>query len=138
MSKKTNSLLLRYGLNVFWSSSISNPNLEYRMVVFFNLLTFFFKYFNLQILKIQHNLQQIFIYVYPYKERTNFLVRYILYFEKSLLTKYFLRTVYGLQVLKKTKVILKLKQKEILSKEKKIRSYSFSLFFLIFKILILK
>lgn len=108
------------------------------MIVFLNLLTFFFKYFNFQILKIQNNLEHIFIYVYPYKERINFLVRYILYFEKSLLTKYILRAVYGLKIIKKTKMFLKLKKKDMVKKEKKIICFSYILFFLILKILILK
>ena len=83
-------------------------------------MTFFFKYFNFQILKIQNNLEKICIYVYPYKEKVSVLVRYILYFEKTLLTKYFLRTVYGLKTIKKTKLFLKLKKNEISTQEKKI------------------
>lgn len=134
MAKKTNSLLLRYGINIFWSSSISNPNLEYRIVVFFNLLTFMFKYFNFQILKIQNNLKQLYIYIFPYKERFNFLIRYILYFEKSLLTKYFFRVVYGIKIRKQTKSLFKINKK----KEKRVAIFFFTLGFLVFKILILK
>lgn len=98
----------------------------------------FFKYFNFQILKIQNNLQRISIYVYPYKAKISFLSRYILYFEKTCITKYFLRTIYGLKTIKKIKFFFKLKKKENINREKKIICFSFILFFLIIKILILK
>ena len=133
MSKKTNSLLLRYGFNVFWSSSICNPNLEYRNLLFLNLLTFFFKLFNFQILKIQYTLQNIWVYVYSYKERHKFLNRYILHLEKFLLTKYFLRTTYGFKFIKKSKLSSKIKKGK-----RKILFIFFILFFLVWKILILK
>lgn len=101
-------------------------------------MTFFFKYFNFQIIRIQHSITHIYIYVYPYKQRVNFLIRYILYYEKSLLTKYFLRTVYGVTITKKTKLKFKKNRTEIKAKEKKILFFAFSLFFLVFKMLILK
>jgi hypothetical protein len=93
-----------------------------------------FKYFNFQILKIQNNLKQLYIYIFPYKERFNFLIRYILYFEKSLLTKYFFRVVYGMKIRKQTKILFKINKK----KEKRIVTFFFTLVFLVLKILILK
>lgn len=101
-------------------------------------MTIFFKYFSFKILKIQNSLQGISIYVYPIKDRVNFLIRYVLYYEKSLLTKYFLRTIYGIKILKKQTLFLKIQMNKKKGQEKKLILFSSSLLLLIFKILILK
>lgn len=97
------------------------------------MLTFFFKNYNFKILKTQHFLKKIYIYVFPYKTRLNSLLQYILYFEKFLITKYFLRCVYGVTIIKNIKPTIKNK-----NKEPKINKCMFFLFYFTIKVLILK
>lgn len=114
MSRETNSMLLRYGINTFWSNSISSPKLLYindNLNPFFNLIL---KNYFLQPLKIQYKFNSIYLYVFFYKEeRLSFLDKFLtlnkLELSRLLLRKnYSNNTIKNINIIKKKKISLKL------------------------------
>lgn len=96
MSRETNSLLLRYNINKFWSSSLNIAKLQYANFLYEQLLLFVLSNCFLQVLKIQYNLKIINIYVFHFKyDRFNFFYKY-LKIKKNFSTKLKNRINYGL------------------------------------------
>ena len=101
MSKVTNSILLRYGINHFWSSSLNNIT---SFNFFLQLQSFFpiyLKNYFFNILKIHYTPLSICIYIYYFKEdRYSFLYKF-LKLKKIILNKLLLRKYYSLFSYKK-------------------------------------
>lgn len=97
MSRETNSLLLRYGINIFWSSSLFFPQnffLTLQLNSFFGLVlrNYFFS-----TLKIQYISNFIILYVFYYKEeRFSFIFKF-LKLANIQVTKLVLRKNYSLK-----------------------------------------
>lgn len=78
MSRVTNSVLLRYGINTFWSSwrlSLNSVNSSLQLNVFFSL---FLRNYFFRVLKIQYTRVNILIYVFYLREdKFSFLYKYL-------------------------------------------------------------
>ena len=108
MSRETNSILLRYNINKFWSSSLVIQKLQYINILYENLLYFVLSNLFLDILKIQYNFRFINIYIFYFKyDKFNFFYKY-LKIKKKLVTQLKSRLQYGLIL----KVIKPLKNKK--------------------------
>lgn len=95
MSKETSSTLLRYGINSFWSNSISSSRSLYLPMQLNSYFYLFFKNYFLMPLKIQYNKNKVIIYIFYYKnEKLTFLQKYFIW-KKTKLHKLILRKNYN-------------------------------------------
>lgn len=78
MSRETNSTLLRYSINTFWSNSISSDRALYSKKQYEYFFILLLRNYFLQSLKIQYKSSLINIYVYFYKDdKLSFIQKYI-------------------------------------------------------------
>lgn len=68
MSRETNSILLRYSMNTFWSNSISSDRKLYSFQQYESFLNLFLKNYFLKKLKVQYKINLIHVYIFYYKE----------------------------------------------------------------------
>jgi len=73
MSRETDVILLRFGICIFWSSSLSFPGLRFIKYEIEYLLKMFFRFYSFQIIKLQYKESWIDIYCYRFKKRDLFL-----------------------------------------------------------------
>ena len=103
MSRETNSLLLRYGINVFWSSSLSNPSIYSLNFQFNSLFNLILRNFFFRALKIQYTQNVISLYLFYFKEdRFSFLFKF-LKLKKIIITSLITRRLYSFRLYKKFK-----------------------------------
>lgn len=127
MSRETNSILLRYGINTFWSSSISTSRSLYSNLQLNSFFDLFLINFFFRPLKIQYSINLIIVYLFYFKnDKLSFLKKYFLWKKikiNSLLCK------------KKYNTIISFNKTEAIDKSRHLIT---KLFFLLQKIILTK
>lgn len=104
MSRETNSLLLRYGLNTFWSKYLSIPNLGFLNLQFNSFFSLYLQNYFLVPLKIQYFTNLILLYVFYFNQEGYSFIYKFLKLKKIIITKLFYRKFYGLNLKGKKKL----------------------------------
>jgi len=85
MTKKTNSLLLRYGISAFWQNKTSNHKITSNIIQQENLIYKELFNQNLNVLSIRYNSNNVSILVYNFSQMSRFLKKQIVqYYRKCL------------------------------------------------------
>ena len=100
MSRETNTLLLRYGLNTFWSKYLSLPKFSYLNLQFNSFFKLFLQNYFLIPIKIEYFLDLILLYVFSFNEdRYSFIYKF-LKFKKLTIKKLSYRKFIGFNLKK--------------------------------------
>lgn len=83
MAKITNAMLLRYGINLFWSFTLLNEKLKYSKFCFDYMFYVLLKRYGLQIIKIEYSNKIFIIYVICLLNKKYILMFYLLDFKWS-------------------------------------------------------
>ena len=95
MSRTTNTILLRYGITTFWSSSLLTQKVSNTLLQFNNLCGLVLKNYFLNVLKIQCIKNNLILYTFKFNsQKQSFLVKYLMFLKKDNYNK--LRHVYGI------------------------------------------
>ena len=102
MSRTTNSILLRYGITVFWASSFYTQKQSNIYLQLNSLLQLILRNYFLKLLRMQHIYSHLILYVFTFKiEKLSFLKKYLIFLKKKNNSK--LRKIYGITALNKKK-----------------------------------
>jgi len=99
MSRVTNSILLRFGITLFWSSSLFKNKTKHSFLTLNSLLTLVLKNYFLQIIKTQYLIDDIILYVLKFNNEKLSLLDKYLSLQKNKINNVIYRKIYSVKYL---------------------------------------